>query len=163
MSWGEIYYKHSTIWLILVSIIKKIFTGPTCKLRLGFTVISDVYRSFIPNKTTFTLLYSVDLKAHRGSFESYWVGEYLVSFTGLASIVNATARKNEQIFRGLGHDKLSRYDSCKFLNYKNAHKCSRPSPYIATNRYFLVDGAKNSRIKSLFELVFRLTDRYGDR
>ena len=28
----------------------KIFTGPTYKLLLRFTVICDVYRSFIPNK-----------------------------------------------------------------------------------------------------------------
>ena len=30
----------------------KIFTHPMCKLVFSFTVISDVYRSFIPNKTT---------------------------------------------------------------------------------------------------------------
>ena len=32
----------------------KIFTGLTYELLLSFAVISDVYRSFIPNKTTFT-------------------------------------------------------------------------------------------------------------
>ena len=31
----------------------KMFTGPTCKLLLGFTFISDVYRSSFENKTTF--------------------------------------------------------------------------------------------------------------
>ena len=31
----------------------KIFTGPTYKLHLSFTVISDVCKSFIPNKITF--------------------------------------------------------------------------------------------------------------
>ena len=31
-----------------------IFTGPTNKLLWSFTVISDVYRHFTPNKTTFT-------------------------------------------------------------------------------------------------------------
>ena len=43
----------------------KIFTSPTCKLILSFMVISDVYRSFIPNKTTFTkyCLTQVDFKA----------------------------------------------------------------------------------------------------
>ena len=29
--------------------MRKIYTGPTYKLPLSFTVISDVYRSFIPN------------------------------------------------------------------------------------------------------------------
>ena len=32
----------------------KIFTGPTYKLFLSFTTISDIYMSFISNKTTFT-------------------------------------------------------------------------------------------------------------
>ena len=32
---------------------ENIFTDPTYKLLLSFPVISDVYRSFIPNKTTF--------------------------------------------------------------------------------------------------------------
>ena len=32
----------------------KIFTGPTYNLLLSFTVISDVSRPFIPNKTAFT-------------------------------------------------------------------------------------------------------------
>ena len=37
-----------------VSKNRKIFTGLTYKLLLSFTIISDVYRSFIPNKTTFS-------------------------------------------------------------------------------------------------------------
>ena len=36
----------------------KIFTGLTYKSILSFTIISDVYRSFIPNKTTFPVLLS---------------------------------------------------------------------------------------------------------
>ena len=42
-----------------------------------FTVISDVYRSFIPNKTTFTL-YCLPR-----SFEIHWVRQYLLHFMGL--------------------------------------------------------------------------------
>ena len=34
--------------------IRTIFIGQVYKLLLSFTIISDVYRSFIPNKTTFT-------------------------------------------------------------------------------------------------------------
>ena len=33
----------------------KIFTGPMNKLLLNFKIISDVYRSVIPDKTTFTM------------------------------------------------------------------------------------------------------------
>ena len=35
-----------------------IFTGPTYNLLLSFMVISDVCRSFIPNKTTFIKYFS---------------------------------------------------------------------------------------------------------
>ena len=46
--------------------IRKIFTGPTYILLSRFTVISDVYRSSAPNKTTcIALSYSVDFKAPR--------------------------------------------------------------------------------------------------
>ena len=37
-----------------MSKIGKTFAGPTYKLLLNFTVISDFYMSSIPNKTTFT-------------------------------------------------------------------------------------------------------------
>ena len=40
--------------IIAVSKNRKIFMGPRYNLPLSFTVISDVYSSFIPNKTTFT-------------------------------------------------------------------------------------------------------------
>ena len=59
------------------------------KLLLGFTIISDVCRSFIPNKTTFTKSYSMDFK-DPGSLEIHWVRQYLVNFTGLVDIVIAT-------------------------------------------------------------------------
>ena len=43
------------IYAVQCQKIEKIFTGPTYNfLRLGLTVISDVHRPFIPNKTTFT-------------------------------------------------------------------------------------------------------------
>ena len=40
--------------IISVSKLRKIFTGLTYRLFLSFIVILDVYRSFIPNKTTLT-------------------------------------------------------------------------------------------------------------
>ena len=43
-----------SITYIPVSKSGKIFTGPTYKLFLSFAVISNVYRSFISCKTTFT-------------------------------------------------------------------------------------------------------------
>ena len=53
-------YSHlltSLYWTSCQGICKKLgtlSTGQTYKLLLSFTVISDVHRSFIPNKTTFT-------------------------------------------------------------------------------------------------------------
>ena len=78
------------------------------KLLLSFIVISDIYKSFIPNKTTFTqYCLSQCISKLPGSFEIHWVRQYLVNFTGLADIVNTTVFKTEAIFAGLGHDKLS--------------------------------------------------------
>ena len=86
----------------------KIFTGPTYKLLLSFTVISNFNRSFIPNKITFTKypLTQCILTLH-GSSEIHWVGQYLVNFTGVAGILNITVYKTEPIFTGLGHGELS--------------------------------------------------------
>ena len=44
--------------------LSTIFIGPTYKLLLSFTVISDVYRSFMRKKLQ-VLSYSVDFKAPR--------------------------------------------------------------------------------------------------
>ena len=41
------------------------------------------------------------------SFEIHWVKQYLVDFTGLAGIVNATVDKTKLILAGLRHDHLS--------------------------------------------------------
>ena len=55
-----VYYakNHFCTWdlqhNLTMSKMRTILTGPTLKLLLSFTVISDVYVSFIPNKTTFT-------------------------------------------------------------------------------------------------------------
>ena len=46
--------RYYTIYMLQNQELGKIFTGQTYKLLLNFTVISDVYKSFIPNKTTFT-------------------------------------------------------------------------------------------------------------
>ena len=78
------------------------------KLILNFMVISDVYRSFISNKSAFTK-YSLTqwiLKLFR-SFEIHCVRQYQVNFKGVMGIVNATVYKTEPIFIGLGHGKLS--------------------------------------------------------
>ena len=56
----------------------KIFTGPANKSLLSFIVISDVYKSCIPDKTTF-IRYCITQwvsKLHR-SFEIYWVRQYI--------------------------------------------------------------------------------------
>ena len=60
---------------------KKIFTGPTHRLLLSFTVISEVYRSFIPHKTAFTKYCLTQwISKFPGSFEIHWVRQYQVNF-----------------------------------------------------------------------------------
>ena len=67
-----------------VPIIGKIFTGPTYKLLLSFTVNSNVYRSFIPTKSTFIKCCRNQwISKLPGSFDIHWVRQYLVYFTGL--------------------------------------------------------------------------------
>ena len=71
-------------------------------------IISDVYKAFIHNKTTFTK-YCLTLWISKlpGSIEIHGVRQYQVDFMALAGIVNATVYKTEPIFTGLGHGKLS--------------------------------------------------------
>ena len=88
----------------------KILTGLTYKLLSSFMVISDVYRSFTQNKTTFTEYFLTQwISKLPGSFEIHWVKQYLVNFMALVDIVNATVYKTESIFTGLGHGKLSQF------------------------------------------------------
>ena len=59
----------------------------------SFAVISDVYRSFIQNKTTFTKYYFtqwISKLPAAGSFEIHRVRQYLINFMGLAGKVKAT-------------------------------------------------------------------------
>ena len=67
-----------------------------CNNFFSFTVILDIYKSFILNKTTSTkywvLSYSVDIKPP-GSFKIDWVRQYIVHVPGLADIVNPTVFK----------------------------------------------------------------------
>ena len=88
--------------------VGKKFTGLTYEIPLSDTVISDVYRSiFFKNKTVLTknCLAQWILKFLR-SFDIHWVWQYLVKFTGLADIVNATAYNTELILTGLEQGKL---------------------------------------------------------
>ena len=57
--WHSNFHNHVLAPLLIrptiaVSKLGKLFTGPTKKLFLSVTVISGVYRFFIPNQTTFT-------------------------------------------------------------------------------------------------------------
>ena len=71
---------------------------------LSFMVISDVYTSYIPNKTTFTEYCITQwISELHGSFEIHWVKQYLVNFTGLLGIVNANVYMTERILTGLWH------------------------------------------------------------
>ena len=99
----------------------KIFTGPTYKLLFSFTVISDVHKSFIPYKTTFTKYCLTQwISKLLGSFEIHWIRQYLGNFMSLAGNVNTTVYKTKPIFTGLGHGKLSWFITWQYTN-KHAH------------------------------------------
>ena len=86
----------------------KIFTYLTYKLLLRLMVISAVYRSIIPNQTSFTKHCLTQwISKLPWSFEIHWVGQYLVNFMSPVGIVNATVYKMEPIFASLRHGKLS--------------------------------------------------------
>ena len=87
--------------------IRKLFTDPMHKLYSGFTVISYVYRSFIPNKITLINCLTQWISKFPGSFEIHWVRQYLVNFTGVGGIINTIVYKTELIFTGVGHGELS--------------------------------------------------------
>ena len=73
-----------------------------------FTVISGLYRYFIPNKTTFTKYCLTQwISKLPGSFEFHWVRQSVENFTGLVGIINAPVYKTEPIFTGLGHGQWS--------------------------------------------------------
>ena len=85
-----------------------------------------VYRSFIPNKTTFTRYCLTQWISNlRKSFEIHWVRQYLVNFTGLVSIVYVTVYSTETVFTGLKHGKLSQFYALRY------HK-TVPYPMVKT-------------------------------
>ena len=84
------------IYIYAMSIIRKMITCLKCKLLLSFTAISDVYRSFISNKATFTTVLLSDFQSSRGSFEIHWVRQYLVNFKDLVGIVNTLITRLNQ-------------------------------------------------------------------
>ena len=102
--WAHIHTMH-----VQCQKLRKLFTV-TWKLLLRFTVISDVYRIFIPNKTTFTKYCITQwISKLPRSFEIKWLllMQHLANFTGVEGIVNATVYKTEPIFTGLRHGTLS--------------------------------------------------------
>ena len=102
-----LFYSANITHVYSVKKLEKIFTGAICELLLSFKASLYVYRSFIPNKTTFIKYCLTWISKLSTSFEIHWVRQYLVNFTGLASIVNATVYKRKPIFTGLCHGKLS--------------------------------------------------------
>ena len=65
--------------------------------------ISEIYRSFIWNKTTFTKYCLTQwISKFTKRFEIYWVRQYLVTFMCVAGIINATVYKSEPFFTGSG-------------------------------------------------------------
>ena len=99
--WPE-WARGKNVWLIMLSLcvyvmnpsipspvhsgkkFGEIFTGSSFKLLLSFMVISDVYRSFLRNKTIFIKFCLTQwISKLPGSFEIHWVRQYLVNFMGL--------------------------------------------------------------------------------
>ena len=84
-----------------------IFTGPMYKLLSRFTVISDVYRSFIRNKTTFTKYCLTQwISKLPWSFEIHQERQYQVNFVCVASIVNPTGVDNSIGPIARNHEKI---------------------------------------------------------
>ena len=107
------------------------FKGPVYKLLLIFMFIAYTCKSFIPNKTTF-IKYCLTqwISKLPRSFEIHWVRQYLVHFTGLLCMANATVYMNDPIFTGLRHGKLSylltlhgtlKTNSCHNMNFVVTH------------------------------------------
>ena len=87
-----------------MSKLKKTFTGPTYKLPMSLMVISDVHRSFIPNKTIFAKYCLTQwISKLPGNFDSNWVRQHRVNATPLAGKLYTTVYKNEPIITSLGH------------------------------------------------------------
>ena len=68
------------------------------KLVMSFTVISDVYMSFIPNKTTF-IKYCLSHWVSKllVSFEIQWVRQYLVNVMDLVGIMSTAVYKAKPV------------------------------------------------------------------
>ena len=74
--------------------VSKISTGPT---HFSF---SEVYRSFIPNKTTFTMYcLTHQISKLPRSFEIHWVRQYLINFIGLGGLVTAAVYRTAKFHR----------------------------------------------------------------
>ena len=64
------------------------------QITFGFTMFSDVYMSFVPNKTSLTKYrLSQWISKLLGNFIIHWSRQYLVHFNGLVGIVHATVCK----------------------------------------------------------------------
>ena len=74
------------LYIIQCQKLGKVYTDPMCQLLLSFRVISNVYRSFVPNKTTFIkhCLPRLDFKAPS-------------KFHGVVGKINATVCKTKPI------------------------------------------------------------------
>ena len=105
---------------ILTQKWRKIFTGPTyyCSYYFfSFMIISDVYSSFIPNKTTLTKYCLTQwIPKLPGIFENHWVRQYLVNFTGLVGKVNITVYNTEPISQVLGMANCPNFEHCVISN-----------------------------------------------
>ena len=86
-------------------------TGPTHKLPLSFTAISDVTGPLFEIKLHVYTRYCLTQRISKlcESFEIHWVRQYLTNFTDMACIANITVYKSEPVFTGLGHGNLSEF------------------------------------------------------
>ena len=86
-------------YTLAMSRIKKNICRSDLHVTLSFTVILDGYRSFIPNKTTFTEYCLTQwISKLLVNFEIHLVRQDLEHFMDLVGIVNATVYKIEPIW-----------------------------------------------------------------
>ena len=102
---------------------KLIFTGSTIKLLLSFAVISDVYRSFIPNKTKFSSAVLLSgFQTHRELWNPL-SKEVPGKFHGFDRHNKRNCLQDRATLLHCTDDKMSEQYSFQWLHYPKAARC----------------------------------------
>ena len=109
---------HRIKWdnTILVSKIKKHIYSSTWKLLFSFTVISDAYRSSMPNESTFTKYWLSQLIS---KLPELW-NPLSKAVPGVVGIINATVYNTKSIVTGPDYGKVCQLLTLQFSNISGA-------------------------------------------